>query len=788
MMKNRIIKAAVGLLTAVLIIFGAAVAVAPNASVSRTQNTNQPTKLSSDLWNNKSVYSSGIHIETPILNGENVSGSFDFNKTDTLTISVPENISGLYRIGLKYHSSDAKAVDTVFDLIYNGEEKSVLAELLWTDFADDYAVDRYGNEIANEQVNCPYSFFAPLYDKRSVNSDPLELELIGGTDIIIKNTTQTITIEEIWIYSKQKAVSYEEYISNFSNYSENNAELITVQGEDYSVKSSPKIRSSNINSPELYPYNTYNRLINVLEGSSWNSAGQKVMWEFDVEKDGWYEIGVKYCQNSATAKNNYRAVEIDGSMPFAQMQNIPFRQTSDRKYITEFLGDGNNNYKFYLTAGRHTIAMTATLQPAEEIYQALIDLVAEMNAFGSDITKLTAGVSDQNRTWDLSVYLPDALDRLNLFSERLEKIYDELCSLEGETATYADSLIYARDLLENLLSSPRTIPNRMELFNNGDSSAVKHISTVISNMTNLSLSIDELYIKPEKQDFSEKKTSFGTKIANSVKRLAYSLTPKANAGSYSSKNNKKALQVWMSRSSVYVQMLQSLVDSDELFKNDTVDISIMPSEQKLVLAAASGTNPDVVIGVAYSTPFKFALRGAAKDLTEYPDFLSSYAKEYSIEGLVPCCYADGVYGAVETKDYNVLFYRKDILRDLGIEVPDTWDDVKAAMPTLLRYNKNFSLPIANTVGYKSFNTTSPFLYQNNGEYYSESGTETDLLSEDSLLGFTELTELFKIYAMDEYVASFYNSFRSGDCPLGIGGVSTYVQLSEAAPELSGCGI
>ena len=39
--------------------------------------------------------------------------------------------------------------------------------------------------------------------------------------------------------------------------------------------------------------------------------------------------------------------------------------------------------------------------------------------------------------------------------------------------------------------------------------------------------------------------------------------------------------------------------------------------------------------------------------------------------------------------------------------------------------------------------------------------------------------------MDEYVASFYNAFRSGDCPLGIGGVSTYVQLSEAAPELSG---
>jgi len=211
----------------------------------------------------------------------------------------------------------------------------------------------------------------------------------------------------------------------------------------------------------------------------------------------------------------------------------------------------------------------------------------------------------------------------------------------------------------------------------------------------------------------------------------------------------------------------------------------MPSEQKLVLATAAGTNPDVVIGAGSTTPYKFAIRGAAKDLTEYEDFLTFYDSEYNLEALVPCAYDGGVYGATETQDYRVLFYRKDILDTLGIEVPDTWDDVQEIMPTLLRYNKNISLPIANAIGFKGLSTTSPYIYQNNGSLYTEDGSGIGLMEGNTIEAMSDLTDLFKVYAVEEYVASFYNSFRYGDTPLGVGGVSTYVQLTEAAPELAG---
>ena len=104
------------------------------------------------------------------------------------------------------------------------------------------------------------------------------------------------------------------------------------------------------------------------------------------------------------------------------------------------------------------------------------------------------------------------------------------------------------------------------------------------------------------------------------------------------------------------------------------------------------------MGVGYSTPFNFAIRNSAKNLLEYEDFLSFYTSCYNPEALTPVCYNDGVYGVIETQNFNVLFYRKDIFESLGIGVPDTWEDVKYLMPTLLRHQMNFYIPLSGAAG------------------------------------------------------------------------------------------
>lgn len=786
MKKIAISKVVIAAGLAAILLLGIITAAAPSANKERIA-TEYLTELSAANWTATEVYRDGYRVEQLSLNSKETAEAFEFGHGDQISIRVPQELSGDYKIGLLYHVNEAEPSDVLFQLSYQDTNCTVYLPLVWKDEVRDgqrYPTDRYGNERSNTQIVHTESMFAPLQDNADINMEDVVLALAGDT-IKLTNTTQTVVIEEVWLYQEKELPTYQEYQKTMKSNGKSTG-IITVQGEDFSIKSDPHIRSNNTNKASLTPYNTYYRMINVLDGNSFGSAGQKVMWEFAVEADGWYEIGLKFCQNSAVNKKAYREFEIDGEVPYKELALVPFEQTRNITYETLFLGNGKGeNYKVYLTAGKHTLAMTAMLGDVRAVYDDLKSLVEEMNALGMDITKITAGVSDKNRTWDLNAYLPNAVGDMEGYVKTLRTLYDRLEQVEGEKPTYADSLLYAIQVLEQLLEKPRTIPNNLDLFNTGDNSAVKHINTVINNLIKTNLGVDELYVKAEGETFAETKTSVFVETADAVRKFLYSLDPEAVQSTSGTKGDDNTLQVWMSRSSVYVQVLQSMVDSAEELEGIQVDISIMPSEQKLVLASAAGTNPDVVIGAGSTTPYKFAIRGAAKDLTEYEDFLSFYNSEYNLESLVPCAYDGGVYGATETQDYRVLFYRKDILDSLGIEVPDTWDDVQEIMPTLLRYNKNISLPIANVIGFKGLSTTSPFIYQNGGKLYTEDGSGIALMDENTIEGMNNLTDLFKVYAVEEYVASFYNSFRYGETPLGIGGVSTYVQLTEAAPELAG---
>ena len=48
-----------------------------------------------------------------------------------------------------------------------------------------------------------------------------------------------------------------------------------------------------------------------------------------------------------------------------------------------------------------------------------------------------------------------------------------------------------------------------------------------------------------------------------------------------------------------------------------------------------------------------------------------------------------------------------------------------------------------------------------------------------------MAELYTIYSLPLEVGSFYNEFRYGTLPIGIGDFGMYVQLLNAAPEIAG---
>ena len=87
-------------------------------------------------------------------------------------------------------------------------------------------------------------------------------------------------------------------------------------------------------------------------------------------------------------------------------------------------------------------------------------------------------------------------------------------------------------------------------------------------------------------------------------------------------------------------------------------------------AVMSGNGPDVALCISQTEPVNYALRGATVDLTQFSDYkdvLSEYqASSYESYWLKDKSGHKGLYGLPETENYNVLFYRTDIMEELGI--------------------------------------------------------------------------------------------------------------------------
>lgn len=54
-----------------------------------------------------------------------------------------------------------------------------------------------------------------------------------------------------------------------------------------------------------------------------------------------------------------------------------------------------------------------------------------------------------------------------------------------------------------------------------------------------------------------------------------------------------------------------------------------------------------------------------------------------------------MYGLPESLSFSVLFYRRDILQELGLEIPQTWEDVASLSKSLAKSHMEFGLPSGN---------------------------------------------------------------------------------------------
>ena len=759
------------------------------------------------------IFAGIVHHETSDLNTEHMLGrTYRLADSDIAArqLSYQERVTAKveYPQGLRIEAEESKEIfitlpaagryqlvavytSDVYNLFENPVDFTVgnvafTSELsfLWADDITEMATDRYGNEIVPDQYQLPYAS-AYLEDHESFSGLPLTLELAAGeTGITIHPQNQDLLLYGIYAVEEKKDISYAEYMAQYQTANVYSGECLTMEGEDYRAKSDSAIRGTNVPNTSVSPRNPYVKLINATADKSNKTMGQKIYYEVEAPEDGIYYLSFKYCQPAKTGGYAYRTIEVDGTVPYAELRDVGFVYTGINTYKNLTLDTG-----IYLTKGIHVLCMKVTAGPVEEAYRELMQIVGEINDTGIALKRIkgnsTTDKFDANRTWDVLQYVPDILMRLDDWIVRLTAVYQTLEDIGGMEPAYVSDIMLAVQNLKRLAEKPRELPNKLSLLSDDPSSAAQLAALTLKNIYEQNLSLDCLYLHGAEVELPSPSANFLDSIAVSVKQFLYSFSDAMNEA-VDVENSGDMLTVWINKPAQYVEVLRQL--TAERFTKETgidVSFSIMPDEKKITLANSTGSNPDIALGLSYYRPAEFAMRGMAVNLLEFDDFLDWYGAEYNVQALSPMAYEDGIYGASETQDFYVLFYRTDILESLGLEVPDTWEDVKAMMPVLHRNAMNFNLPLANNVGYKSFEATGGFIFQNGGNYYSDDGCSSNFGDPDTLAGLREMIDLYRVYGLVQNVPNFFNSFRSGSVPIGVSNFATYLQLQVSAPELNG---
>ena len=706
----------------------------------------------------------------------------DVTAGDTVELAVSVDKAGLYAVRFDYLSYDNSVLPVEFSMEVDGqfpfyECRNVELRSTWLPKAEP-SYDRYNDEVVtvpDKAIQWESDYFR---DSSFRHSEPLLIQLDAG-----QHTLRFDVKSGSFLFGSLTLTAPEKVPEYSGSQTASGKELITIEGEDYFSVNESSVHAVAEFDPRVEPYKVSDSELNTIDSDSFDTAGQSITYKFDVNTAGYYYIAMNYRQSDKNDFPVFVDLRIDGEIPNTAFEAYKMEYTSNYRIATLTDTDGGN-LSVYLEPGEHTISCTITLAPICYVLEAVEEIMAGVNDLALEITKVAGTNSDRYRDLKLSRYIPGLEDMLKGYADQLIELENSARHFNGKDKNVAvmSSMLIAANQLTSLAENPDEIPYRIGELSSSVNSVNQYLANTIDSLLENGLAIDRIWLYQEEAALPKAPGFFQT-IWMYIQRFFASFFDQ----SYSASNiDPEHLQVWVNRSSQYVQIMQKMID--EYFTPKTgidVDISIMPDQYKLVLANSSGNAPDVATGINYTIPYELAIRGALVDMAQYSDFretASVYEPGFFLTGTI----GESVYSMPETMNFWVLVYRTDVLEKLGLEVPDTMQDVIDMLPELQMRGLNFYYPTAGMRAMRNFHGTTPLIVQNGGALYSGTAQEgTTLSSEASVKGFTTLTDLFTVYDLPVDIDNFYQHFRNGDIPIGICDYGTYNLISNAAPELAG---
>ncbi len=709
---------------------------------------------------------------------------FLLSETTDISWTHDEAQSGLYYFAIDYYELQENIDQAQIAISVNGEPQFYEAQTLvlnskWVYETYDFALDRYENEIMPSSNKIKDWYNQPIYDYRGMHPGYFGFYLEQGDEITISFVNQEVLIGQVYYINNVSYQSYESYLDMYPN-AEVIDDQIMISARNILYRNNPSIRLRTEQDPSNMYYDTQFLRLNVIFGDSWQNSGDKVTYEVEVEKSGFYHLSFKYRQYMIKDLPVYKKISIDGEVPFDLFESYAFPYTTN--FINRTLTDENNEFiKVYLEAGTHEITLESVNYPYRDIIETVQYVMQNIQSLSLEIKRYTAGGTDRYRDWDIELYFPNAESDIRDWALLLEDTYNAYIPLSDiEEPAEIANLKVAATRLNNIADDINQLPSMMVQFSDGDSSVNQILGNLMENLLRTNMEMERMIVHGD-TDIPKPYANFFVRFFEGAKRLVLSFI---NNPYSASDRNDEDLTVWVNHPRQYIEIMQRLIDQNYT-GNRRVTLSQMPDQNKLVLANASGQAPDLAIGVDHWIPYDFAVRDAALDLRQFQGYEESVSK-FAKGAMIPYVFEDGVYALPETQDFWVTYYRRDILNSIGItEIPQTWEEIIEILPLLQSYGMNYFVPIAQFSGLKPYVATLPFIYQFGGDLYAPDGMSTAINSEQTLEGITLMSDLFTLYNLPKYVPNFYNHFRYGLLPIGISNLATYILLETAAVELDG---
>ncbi len=726
-----------------------------------------------------------------VLVWSNQEGRVDF------TVNVPE--SGAYQMEVSYYPIAEGTTNTEVSVLLDGVspyDTATRAELphIWTN-AYPIGTDSKDNEVRPPQVQSPRWMTTTLVDVDGLFNEPLYFNLEAGEHTIsFESERASVAIEYVKLCNTE---GYEAYSKpSDSELSKNSGTpVIKVQGEHYIYTNSQTLFPTYDRGSYLVePSHPSKQRYNTVGDGTWDTAGQTITWEMNVETAGWYKVGIKARQNELRGLYSNRRLYIDGEVPSEPFSQIKFQYDDD--WITVVPEDENGDPAYvYLEPGKHELSLEVVPGEIGESMRRLDSIVYTANQYYMQILMITGPTPDKYTDYYIHKEIPELVDVFSQLSMELLAEERRIEELAGQKGTEAAALERLATVLQKGADKPNKIPSMIS--NNSIKDNVNSVSSWMRQYREQPLEIDFIELAPADGEFTSVKSNFGKSFVFSVKGFINSFFEDYTVLSDPIKG-ETSINVWVSLARDQTNVIKQMTDAD-FNPNHKTKVSINLVQGAIMEAVLAGKGPDAALFIGGEFPVNLAVRGLIAPMNDMEGF-DEVKSRFQKTAMVNYTYDGDVYAIPINRSFPMMFYRKDMLAQIGItDPPETWDDLIDMLPAIQRnyMQPGLILPgvVASTGANSAAVSISPateaghtfavLMLQSGMNYYNDEQTATNFDSQTAVDAFKMWTDFYNVYKFDQTYDAF-TRFRTGEAPIVIQNYCTfYNQLNTAAPEIKG---